>query len=176
MESDAICRHILAWDGFSTCRCFGAYMPMPYEADILPVLKSGWRMGKTVCLPRVSSPHTMDFCCVISVAELITWSPAPGITVLQPKDESIIYVPDLLDLLLVPLAGVDALGTRLGKGAGYYDRYFATCHGIRLGVALSYQLVDEPLPRAPWDIPLDGVVTEHGIRWYDKAIVEQNSF
>ena len=77
--------------------------------------------------------------------------------------------PRWLDLVLVPLVGFDARGTRLGMGAGFYDRHFAflrhrrTWHRPRLlGLAFDVQRV-ERLADAAHDVPLWGIVTERGI-------------
>lgn len=70
-----------------------------------------------------------------------------------------------LDLVLLPLVGFDRNGTRLGMGAGYYDRTLAfrkrstSCTPRLLGLAHSLQELDN-IPRQPWDIPLDGIVTD----------------
>lgn len=82
--------------------------------------------------------------------------------------------PKFLDLVLVPLVGFDDAGNRLGMGAGYYDRTFAFRRGRRhwlgpllIGFAYECQRVDT-LPDMPWDIPLDGVVTEDGVQMFTR--------
>ncbi len=75
-----------------------------------------------------------------------------------------------LDLVLLPLVAFDAAGSRLGMGGGFYDRTFAfrleaanTQRPTLLGVAYNFQEVNA-LKRQPWDVPLDGVLTESGYR------------
>lgn len=68
-----------------------------------------------------------------------------------------------LDVILMPLVGFDTKGNRLGMGGGYYDRTLAftkrtTKKPLLIGVAHDVQEVDS-LPIAPWDIPLDAIVT-----------------
>jgi 5-formyltetrahydrofolate cyclo-ligase len=74
-----------------------------------------------------------------------------------------------LDLILVPLVAVDARGTRLGSGVGFYDRRL---HHLRAGrrwrrpklIGLAYEFQRVPrLAAQPWDVPLDAVVTERGL-------------
>ncbi|HSN72183.1 MAG TPA: 5-formyltetrahydrofolate cyclo-ligase [Steroidobacteraceae bacterium] len=72
------------------------------------------------------------------------------------------------DVVFVPLVGIDPTGTRLGMGGGYYDRYFAFRRRHRalrkprlIGLAYDFQRVPF-IERAPWDVPLDGVLTESG--------------
>ncbi len=75
-----------------------------------------------------------------------------------------------LDALILPLLAFDTQGQRLGMGGGFYDRSLAALRHRRrwrrprlLGVAHGFQEVSE-LPREPWDVPLDGIVTEQGYR------------
>lgn len=77
-----------------------------------------------------------------------------------------------LDLILLPLVGFDALGQRLGSGAGYYDRALgfrsrrSHWRGPRLiGIAYNCQRV-AALATRPTDIPLDAVITERGSEFF----------
>jgi 5-formyltetrahydrofolate cyclo-ligase len=74
--------------------------------------------------------------------------------------------PSIIDVVLLPLLGFDRRGTRLGSGAGYYDRSFAflgeharPSRPLLVGVGYAFQEV-EHLPDATWDVPLDYVATE----------------
>ncbi|AMD00143.1 5-formyltetrahydrofolate cyclo-ligase [Halomonas chromatireducens] len=69
-----------------------------------------------------------------------------------------------LDLILLPLVGFDDQGERMGMGGGFYDRSlaFPRRRGPRprlIGLAHDCQRV-ERLPVAPWDVPLDAIVTD----------------
>jgi 5-formyltetrahydrofolate cyclo-ligase len=75
--------------------------------------------------------------------------------------------PAALDVVLLPLSAFDAAGTRLGAGAGYYDRLLAFRHGRRgapllVGLAFDCQR-SEAIPAATHDVPLDAVITERGL-------------
>ena len=73
---------------------------------------------------------------------------------LSPKDVNI-------DLCITPLLGFDTNLNRLGKGKGYYDRFFAKCNPkIKLGVAFSNQLYGNDIDAEPHDIKMDIIVTE----------------
>ena len=70
------------------------------------------------------------------------------------------------NVLIVPLAGFDGRGNRLGYGGGFYDR---TLESLRksgpitaLGLAFDCQRLDH-IPAEPLDQPLDMIVTESGI-------------
>ncbi|QTF94290.1 MAG: 5-formyltetrahydrofolate cyclo-ligase [Halomonas sp. BM-2019] len=69
-----------------------------------------------------------------------------------------------LDLILLPLVGFDEAGQRMGMGGGFYDRSLAFTRrpGPRprlIGLAHECQRV-ERLPAAPWDVPLDAIVSD----------------
>lgn len=135
------------------------------EPDLMPAIERLAADGVTVCLPVVEG-RRMHF---------RRWQAA------QPMTHNRFGIPEpvhgdrlaaaTLDLVLVPSVGFAPDGARLGMGAGFYDRAF----GYRvdrphdpprlLGVAYSVQEV-AALPVDDWDVPLDGVITEQGLRWF----------
>lgn len=81
--------------------------------------------------------------------------------------------PWSLDLICVPLVAFDERGHRLGRGAGYYDRLLARSAAVRLpvllGIAHDCQRCDR-IPEAPWDQPLDAVLTPSGLIPFTRRI------
>lgn len=77
-----------------------------------------------------------------------------------------------VDVALVPGLAWDRRGTRLGRGAGYYDRLFKSpgWRGFRCGLFYSIQEF-ERLPANRMDAPLDAVVTEEGVVRFDGGVV-----
>lgn len=63
---------------------------------------------------------------------------------------------------VTPLLGVDRSLNRLGKGKGYYDRYFAKTDTFKVGLAFREQVV-EKVYADDWDKPLDMLITPDGI-------------
>ena len=84
-----------------------------------------------------------------------------------------------MDLLLMPLLGFDAAGNRLGNGAGYYDRLLGARLGtarrtasqwrrpLLVGLAFECQRL-EHIEAAPHDVPLDAVISEEGLRYFQQ--------
>lgn len=88
--------------------------------------------------------------------------------------------PWSIDLILLPLTAFDDRGNRLGMGGGFYDRTLAylqsrTCwfKPRLIGLAHSCQQADH-LHSEPWDIPLQGIITEQGFREF-RTKSKQNS-
>ena len=81
----------------------------------------------------------------------------------EPPADALAVDPDVI---LVPLIAVDARGTRLGQGAGHYDRTLAALRARRpvlaVGIAWDMQQVED-LRADPWDEHLDALATPS--RW-----------
>ncbi len=67
-----------------------------------------------------------------------------------------------IDVCITPMLGADKQLGRLGKGKGYYDKFFAKVQCTKVGLCYETQIVDD-VQSESWDIPMDYVVTEKGI-------------
>jgi 5-formyltetrahydrofolate cyclo-ligase len=120
------------------------------------------RRGVTLVYPRtLPATREMTLHRVVSLADLRTGS--YGIR--EPDVERCPEVAEsAIDAALVPGLAWDRRGSRLGRGAGYYDRLFgrAEWRGFRCGIFFAFQELGD-LPAEPWDLPLDAVVTEREV-------------
>jgi 5-formyltetrahydrofolate cyclo-ligase len=84
---------------------------------------------------------------------------------LQPPATAPIIDPKTIDLVLVPGLCFDTMGTRLGYGAGHFDRFLPSlCPDTpRVGVTAN-ALVVEVLPRESFDVLMTQLVTETGVK------------
>ena len=84
---------------------------------------------------------------------------------LQPPETAPIIDPSILDLVLVPGLCFDTSGTRLGYGAGHFDRFLPNLRSAvaRVGVTAN-ALVVEILPCESLDFPVTHLVTETGVK------------
>lgn len=163
-------------------RRIGFYMPSKFEIDVLPLLKTALRMGVACYLPVVprralasAGRRKMWFTRLIGVDNPLqrphsAWvDNRYGIPEYLPR--AIRHVRSRqLDVLFVPLLGFDRQGWRIGMGGGYYDASLAHLKRRRhwrrphlIGVAFSVQEVARA-PNDPWDVPLDGMLTEQTYR------------
>lgn len=62
------------------------------------------------------------------------------------------------DMVVVPGIAFDIFGNRMGRGKGYYDRYFSNIKSFKCGVCFSCQLMKQ-LPVDEWDIKMDLILS-----------------
>lgn len=123
------------------------YKALPNEVNVDRLIEWAVGHGKAVYLPRVCGN---DIEIVKLPCELIEGA----FRVLEPLGECSDIDPVCV---ITPLLAVDKDGNRLGKGKGYYDRYFAhnqICY--KVGVAYRQQLLDS-VPVSEHDAKLDKV-------------------
>lgn len=166
-QSSLLCRHILQSEAYQKARVVAGYMPMSREADVTEVLQDVLRSGKTLALPLCGTAPHMTLRRVESLDDLTPG--AYGIMAPQPN-APVISVQEV-DLLLVPLEGIDGQGYRLGKGGGYYDHLLALAGPITIGCALSWQRV-KALPWEEWDIPLTACADWRGLHVFQKQQID----
>ena len=76
-----------------------------------------------------------------------------------------------MDVIICPLVAVDLNGNRMGMGGGFYDTTLGKSYRVgasrplKIGWCYDFQVV-EALQRQPWDVPLDGLITPSGLRWF----------
>ncbi|WP_333614122.1 5-formyltetrahydrofolate cyclo-ligase [Psychrobacter sp.] len=78
-----------------------------------------------------------------------------------------------LDVIICPLVAVDNSGNRMGMGGGFYDTTLGKSHQaglkkpLKIGWCYDFQMVEQ-LERQVWDVPLDGLITPSGLRWFKR--------
>ena len=134
-------------------RVVAAYHPLKDEISPYPLLEKLGE-GQRAALPWFGARD-----------ERMIWREAPAGEpspwgVLQPSADAEPLAPDLV---IVPLVLADRRGTRVGHGKGHYDRALAHLRAagpvFTIGIGWESQIVDEPIPPDPWDVPLDALAT-----------------
>nr|WP_238059957.1 5-formyltetrahydrofolate cyclo-ligase [Psychrobacter sp. Ps5] len=78
-----------------------------------------------------------------------------------------------LDVIICPLVAVDLSGNRMGMGGGFYDTTLGKSYQVglkkplKIGWCYDFQVVEQ-LERQAWDVPLDGLITPNGLRWFKR--------
>lgn len=84
-----------------------------------------------------------------------------NLLILVPYKIDSLIVVDLTDVdcILIPALGFDRNLYRIGYGKGVFDRFLATTGDIHtIGVGFKEQLLNDPLPKDPWDIPVKELI------------------
>ncbi len=137
-----------------------AFLPMPDELDVRPVLLRALQAGRRVVLPRYR-PATRDYE-VCAVANLAGDLQAGAFGIAEPAAHCPVFPLSALDFVLVPGLAFDEAGRRLGRGKGFFDRLLAEVRGGTCGVGFDTQIVAE-VPVEPHDRPVMYLATP--TRW-----------
>jgi 5-formyltetrahydrofolate cyclo-ligase len=142
-----------------TARIVAGYHPLKDEISPHAVLE---RLGPG---QRAVLPWFLDRDARMIFREAPATEPSPW-GVLQPSAEAEALAPDVV---LVPLVAADRSGTRIGHGKGHYDRALAHLREggavFTIGLGWEEQILDDPIPADPWDVPLDAIATPR--EWID---------
>jgi 5-formyltetrahydrofolate cyclo-ligase len=170
-DARRIAEHLLARIEVLHPRTLAAYWADEGEPDLGPLLEEAHRRGVGLALPAPFG----------RMLHFVRWSPGAPLQAarfgIPVPVEGVRIKPTELDWVLVPLVAFTVRGQRLGRGGGFYDRTFARRSPggppLLIGVAYAWQEV-ESLPRAPWDVDLDAVVTPEGWRDCRAGIPREN--
>jgi 5-formyltetrahydrofolate cyclo-ligase len=136
----------------------GVYWPFRAEFDPRPLIDWAIAEGRGVALPVVVDKK--------GPLEYRAWRPG------EPLIDSVWKIPvpakrEVVtpSIVLAPLVGFDRASYRLGYGGGYFDRTLAALspRPLAIGVGFEFQEIDTIHPQ-PFDVPMDLVVTESGVR------------
>ncbi|MBR0648560.1 5-formyltetrahydrofolate cyclo-ligase [Roseomonas terrae] len=139
-------------------RHIGFYWPFKGEYDPRPLVRALHQAGARLALPVV-----------VERAQPMLFRPWwPGVRMMKGIWDIPVPAegrPVSPDMLLVPLVGFDARGYRLGHGGGYYDRTLAAMPQRPRAIGIGFESLRLPsIHPQPHDIPMDLIVTEHGVR------------
>lgn len=159
-KSAAICRHLMETEAFRDSRTILSYVSMDKEVDTHRLIASMIDEGRTVAVPIVRKKPLLDW----SILERFEDLEPSTFGILEPRAGK----QRLLDLpsdapVLVPGIAFTPTGHRIGYGGGFFDHFLATHVGRKIGLAFEIQLVPK-FPIQPYDIPVDLVITESGLR------------
>jgi 5-formyltetrahydrofolate cyclo-ligase len=147
------------------------YLPFDRETDTAALIKAARRRGVRVFAPVIVDRRHAR----------IRFYPLDGRTrrgvfgIAVPSSLGRPVAPRWLNLIVVPLVGVDTRGRRLGMGGGFYDRALEFRRHRRqwtgphlVGFAFDCQRTASSFAE-PWDVRLDSLATETGLQNYSKG-------
>jgi 5-formyltetrahydrofolate cyclo-ligase len=162
-ESKSVCGKLVLLPAWKEAGVVLGFMPMPHELDLTEALQAAMDAGKLVYVPRVQGP-TMTFYQIKSLDRANFDLSEYNIP--EPLPVSPAFVPaagQKTALVITPGLAFDAERRRLGRGKGFYDRFFealetAKARYTAIGVCFSGQIADE-VPVEPFDRKVDAVVS-----------------
>ncbi|WP_058533173.1 5-formyltetrahydrofolate cyclo-ligase [Legionella saoudiensis] len=165
--SNQVCTRIRSLEQYRHAKRIALYFAVNGEIDLGGIWNTAPLQGKFCYFPAINEKDlTLSFL----PATPVTPFKKNRYGIPEPDVSHDLAIPaEELDLILMPLVAFDVRCTRLGMGAGYYDRTFKDKANCTLfGVAYQFQRVDFIQPH-PWDIPLDAVITQRAIYWRNPA-------
>ncbi|HCM42780.1 MAG TPA: 5-formyltetrahydrofolate cyclo-ligase [Candidatus Omnitrophica bacterium] len=154
-SSVLVCRKIQNSLFFKDARTVGFYAALNDEVDVFPLAQTALKLGKKVFFPKASG-RAIEF---REVKDLEKDFRVGAYQIREPHSRRTSKRVRALDLVLVPGRAFDALGGRLGRGGGHYDRLLAKWpSSVCVGVAFREQKV-RAVPMDEHDIRMDAVVT-----------------
>jgi len=185
-EKDAAIRQrIIQLPEFTDAKTILFYASFRSEADTIEMIKISLSHGKQVILPKVDKENKRLLLYEIKdINELVQGY----MDILEPSvsEERLTGLADI-DLIIIPGSAFDVSGSRLGYGAGFYDRLLAGINPVRnfvsngaeqrglisngvknkipiIAPAYEEQIMKN-IPSEPHDVKVDKIVT-------DKRVIE----
>ena len=166
-KSMAACRRLMAQPEFQRAGAIMIYLPLADEVDLSPIALRAWQEQKTIAAPRISwdQRHMIP----IKIRSLETDLVTTHRGLREPSDGEPVPL-EMLGLVVVPALAYDLHGNRLGRGAGFYDRFLAIpqFRGISVGLAFREQVIDS-LPVQENDVPVHMLVTDESVLRFGPA-------
>lgn len=141
------------------------YMPLPDEPDCTEIMRFWLKEKGQVFLPAFDrETEAYSLSAVSGLGR--EWLAGGKYGIPEPKQEMERMFPPCIfgekALWLVPGLAFSRDGSRLGRGAGYYDRLLAGTDAVKVGIVYESGLLPY-IPAEDHDVRMDYLMTETGI-------------
>lgn len=141
------------------------YLPVNNEPDTGRIILEAWNDNKTVLLPYIKGD---------SVYPVIYKKDMPlkyGTYKIKEPVHAEEYPVKDIGAVVVPGIAFDPYGNRIGYGKGYYDKFLSSLNKqtVKAGFSFNRCIIDK-IYTDKWDIPVDMIFTETGIRTKEQKI------
>jgi 5-formyltetrahydrofolate cyclo-ligase len=166
--SAAAARAVMRLPAFAAGKRIAVYLPFDCETDTAALISAARRRGARLFVPVISDRHhgRMRFHPLAAATRIGAF----GISI--PRRTGLPVAARWLNLIVVPLVGVDSAGRRLGMGGGYYDRALAFRRNRRcwrgphlVGLCFDCQRSGASFAQE-WDVGLNSLATESGVQHF----------
>jgi 5-formyltetrahydrofolate cyclo-ligase len=155
--SDVVAQRLGAWPGLKATRRVLIYMPLADEINLTSLLE-------TLPDTQFVTTRTPEHGGMLTLHEMGGPLEVHRFGFLQPHASAPEVAPEAIDLALIPGLAFDLWGSRLGRGAGYYDELLPRMSRrvVRIGVVPTALVVDR-LPEEQHDQKMAFLATEEGV-------------
>ncbi|MEN6386825.1 MAG: 5-formyltetrahydrofolate cyclo-ligase [Phycisphaerales bacterium] len=164
--SHKACKNLVDTPEFHGANTIMAFLSMPHEIETAPFILYAWQHNKTIAVPKISWQQRHMIAVVINSLDTGIATEAGGLR--NPVTGIPVPIEDI-DLIVTPGLAFDDKGNRLGRGGSYYDRFFSNekLRAKKCAFAFAEQVVDN-VPITQSDKPVDMIVTEKGVTYFNK--------
>ncbi len=141
-KSRMIQQRLFATEEFQRSRRILFYASFDGEVETFAMMKQAQTLGKKIALPAVLKDQKKIIPSAVNNLEALKKGPYG---ILQPnEDKQEPFAIKDLDLVIVPGLAFDRQNHRLGRGAGYYDRFLNEIPPATptVGLAFDFQIVE----------------------------------
>ena len=155
--SASVVSGLVDWPAMRSARRALIYMPLSDELNLTSLLDAGLDV-------EFVTTRTPDHGGSLTVHGLGGPLEVHRFGFLQPHASALELAAESIDLALIPGLACDLWGTRLGRGAGYYDELLGRMDSrvVRVGIVPASLVVDQ-LPREDHDQQVAFLATEEGV-------------
>lgn len=131
------------------------YVSTPIEVDTSRFLSKLLERNEAVYVPRCAEGN-MRFFRINALSELRMGA----FKILEPIGSEEFH-GETDSVCVTPALSFDRDGYRLGYGGGYYDRFLKNYQGLSVGIC--YQSFLGEIPKEPFDLPVDLLITDEEV-------------
>ena len=159
-QSALLSRNIISSEPYKKANTILVFNAFGSEPDLSAVMQQAQADGKRLCWP-----------CCLTKSEMAAFTPRTdsdwktgAFGIREPDTERSTRIePQEIDLVLCPCAGFDRFGSRVGMGAGYYDRYLPHCKNAARMIAAFEAQRTERIYTEITDTSIEWIATQAGV-------------
>ena len=158
-KSQVILDRLFALPEFQRSRTIVFYASFDGEVETFEMMKQAKKLGKNIALPTIKRDQKKIVPMLIEDLQKDLSVGSYGIR--EPKGSHLKPLDlDDIDLVIVPGVAFDRNNNRLGRGAGYYDRFLSQLPTEipKIGLAFDFQMLDSLPQQAEHDIPVSRII------------------
>ncbi len=167
-KSKKACQNLISTPQFQDASVIMMFLSLPEEIDTTEAIRYGWREGKTITVPKVYWEEKYMIPVKINSFNDGFSTEVAGLR--NPLTAESVPL-EQIDLVVTPALGFDRRGHRIGRSGGFYDRFFGNekLRAKKCGFGFAEQILETDLvPAAATDVPIDFLVTDEQIIYFDK--------